>query len=130
MLMKDDALLTILEETAEKLSIELDYEELRKGEVESYGDAFVLRGQRHIIIDKRLDTGERGDLLVEILAKFDTSEVHLAPEVRDRLDSARATQAEKAAKEAAEEAVSITADEEEAKPKTEEQSTPTPVQES
>lgn len=83
--MKDDALLAILEQTAEKLSIKLDYDDIRKGVVVSYGDSFTLRGERHILIDKTLNTQEKADLLVEILAKFDTEDIHLPPDVRDML---------------------------------------------
>ena len=85
--MKDDALLAILEQTAEKLSIKLDYDDIRKGNVVSYGDSFILRGERHILIDKKLSDMEKNCLLVEILARFDTEEVHLPPEVRVKLDS-------------------------------------------
>ena len=57
--MKDDALLAILEQTAEKLSIKLDYDDIRKGDVVSYGDSFILRGERHILIDKKLNDREK-----------------------------------------------------------------------
>jgi hypothetical protein len=88
--MKDDALLAILEQTAEKLSIKLDYDDIRKGDVVSYGDTFILRGERHILIDKKLNDREKCDLLVEIMAKFDTEEIHLPPEVRAKVDEQRA----------------------------------------
>ena len=87
--MKDDQLLTILEETAEKLGVEMAYDEVRKGEVSSYGDSYILRGQNHILIDKRLDTSERAGLLLEILSSFDSSAIHLPPEIRERLDQAK-----------------------------------------
>ncbi len=83
--MKDDALLEVLEQTAEKLSIKLDYDDIRKGDVVSYGDSFTLRGENHILIDKKLNTQEKADLLVEILAMFDTEDIHLPPDVRDML---------------------------------------------
>ena len=96
--MKDDALLAILEQTAEKLSIKLDYDDIRKGDVVSYGDSFILRGERHILIDKKLNDREKCDLLVEILAKFDTEEVHLPPEIRTLIESERERTQEKAKK--------------------------------
>ena len=87
--MKNDALLTLLEETAEKLSINLDYDDVRKGVVTSYGDSFKLRGTQHILIDKTLTTDERADLLIDILSKFDTEDIHLPPELRERFEQAR-----------------------------------------
>lgn len=96
--MKDDALLAILEQTAEKLSIKLDYDDIRKGDVVSYGDAFLLRGARHILIDKKLNTKEKCDLLIEILAKFDIEDVHLPPDVREMIDQEREREQAKAEK--------------------------------
>lgn len=93
--MKDDALLTILEQTAEKLSIELDYDDIHKGDVVSYGDTFILRGKRHILIDKKLKEGEKCDLLVEILSEFDTEDIHLPPEVRALIETERERAQEK-----------------------------------
>jgi hypothetical protein len=87
--MKNETLLSALEETAEKLAITLDYDDLRKGVVASYGDSFTLRGKKHIVIDKRLTAGEKADLLLEILARFDTESIHLPPDIRSRLDEER-----------------------------------------
>ncbi len=98
--MKDDALLAILEQTAEKLSIKLDYDDIRKGDVVSYGDTFILRGERHILIDKKLNDREKGELLIEILAKFDTEDIHLPPEIRTLIDVEKERELEKAKKSA------------------------------
>ncbi len=87
--MKDTTILTTLEEAAEKLSIKLSYDDLRKGEVATDGGICTLKGVRRILIHKGLTTGERIDVLVDILSAVDTDGVHLPPEVRDRLDSAR-----------------------------------------
>lgn len=99
--MKSDALLAILEQTAEKLSIKLDYDDIRKGDVVSYGDSFILRGEKHILIDKKLNTREKADLLVDILAKFDTEDIHLPPDVRELLEQEKERIEEKKAKEEA-----------------------------
>lgn len=96
--MKDDALLATLEQTVEKLSIKLDYDDIRKGDVVSYGDTFLLRGAQHILIDKKLSTREKADLLIEILAKFDTEDVHLPPDVREMIDQEREREEAKAEK--------------------------------
>lgn len=96
--MKDDALLAILEQTAEKLTIKLDYDDIRRGNVVSYGDSFILRGERHILIDKKLNDMEKCGLLIEILAKFDTEDIHLPPEIRGKIEQERERERERAEK--------------------------------
>ncbi|MEE8575154.1 MAG: hypothetical protein V3T30_07055 [Thermodesulfobacteriota bacterium] len=117
--MKDDALLEALEETAEKLAITLDYDDVRKGVITSYGGAYTLRGQKHVVIHKKQTTREKIELLSEILSRFDTEEVHLAPEIRDRLARAREEADEREAK-AAKKETSTAAAENTEEPATEE----------
>ncbi|MBW7957271.1 MAG: hypothetical protein H3C68_05190 [Deltaproteobacteria bacterium] len=87
--MKDEALLQTLEETAERLSIKLSYEDLRKGEVTARGGIFQLRGERRIIIHKGLPVKDRAEVLIDILSGVDTSSIHLPPALRERLEKAR-----------------------------------------
>ena len=84
--MKAETFLTIMEELAGRLGIKLSYEDLHKGEVSTHGALFTLRGAKRIIIHKGLAPGERGDLLAELLAHEDLDSVHVAPEVRARLE--------------------------------------------
>jgi hypothetical protein len=86
---KDEALLNILEETVTRLSIKLEYDDLRKGEVNTPGGAFVLRGKKHILLHKNLSVKEKVEVLTEILAGVDTEGVHIPPEVRERIEQAR-----------------------------------------
>lgn len=98
--MKDEALLQSLEDAAERLSIKLSYEELRKGEVASHGGIFWLRGERRIIIHRGLPVSERIEVLTDILAGVDFSGIHLLPEVRERLEKAAGRKAPPQAAEA------------------------------
>ncbi|MDO8426302.1 MAG: hypothetical protein Q7T24_02165 [Deltaproteobacteria bacterium] len=84
--MKNEAYLNILEETAERLSIKLGYEDLRKGEVATPGGLFMLRGERRILIHKGLTLQEKIDVLSDILSGLDIESIHLPVEVRDRLE--------------------------------------------
>lgn len=95
--MKDDSLLQALEEAAARLDIKLSYEDLLKGVVATHGGMFMLRGEKRIIIHKGLHPKDRIDLLAEILAGVDTEGVHLAPEVRDRIEKAREKTAQRQA---------------------------------
>lgn len=84
--MKSEHLLSLLEETAEKLGVKLRYEDLKKGEVDTQGGSFVLKGERHIFIHKNLSTVEKARVLEEALAEMDDSNIYIAPEIRDRLE--------------------------------------------
>lgn len=95
--MKDDTLLQALEQAAASLDIKLSYEDLLKGVVATHGGMFLLRGEKRIIIHKGLHAKDKIDLLAEILAGVDTEGVHLAPEVRSRIEKAREKTAQKLA---------------------------------
>jgi len=84
--MKAEAFLSALEEIAARLGIKLSYEDLHKGEVSTHGALFTLRGSRRIIIHRGLAPVERADLMAEILAGEDLDSMHIAPEVRARLE--------------------------------------------
>ena len=76
--------------------MKLDYDDLRKGEVNTPGGAFVLRGKKHILVHKNLSVKEKVEVLVEILVGMDTEGVHMPPEARERIEEAR-RESEKAA---------------------------------
>ncbi|MFQ5585436.1 MAG: hypothetical protein ACE5GF_01200 [Thermodesulfobacteriota bacterium] len=87
--MNDEALLTTLEETARKLSIQLDYDDLKKGAVDSQGGLFILKGKKRILIHKGLSARERVRVLTELLAPQDIETVHIPVEVREILERER-----------------------------------------
>lgn len=86
--MKNDAMLTVLEEAVEKLGIKLSYEDLRKGEVNTDGGVCVLRGEKRVMVHKGLSSGDRVDVLVKILSGLgaELEGVHLPPAVRKRIE--------------------------------------------
>lgn len=84
--MNDETILTLLEETAERLSVTVEYDDLSRGEINTPGGSFVLRGERHILVHKHLKASEKVDLLVGLLSGMETEGVHLPPEVRKRLE--------------------------------------------
>ena len=88
--MKDETILPLLEEAAERLTIKVSYDDLRKGEVNTPGGSFVLKGERRIIIHKKLYTGEKVDILMELLSEMDFEGIHLPVEIRERLDRIKA----------------------------------------
>lgn len=84
--MKDEMILPLLEEAAEKLSIKIHYDDLRKGEINTPGGACVLKGEKRIIIHKKLHTREKVDVLMELLSEMDFESIHLPTEIREKLD--------------------------------------------
>lgn len=98
--MKDETLLQALEEATAQLSIKLSYEDLRKGDVATPGGMFMLRGEKRIIIHRGLILRDRIDVLADLLSELDTESIHLAPEVRARLDRASEKRSIKPAQEA------------------------------
>ena len=84
--MNDDSVLNILEETAEMLAIKLDYEDLRKGVVNTDGGIFTLKGDKRILIHKGLGVKEKVHMLTSILSGLDTDGVHIPPAVRKKLE--------------------------------------------
>lgn len=87
--MRDEELLSALEDAAARLSIKIDYEDLKKGEVATYGGLFVLRGERRILIHRSLSVKDKAAILIDILAGLDTESVHLPPDVREKLEAAK-----------------------------------------
>ena len=69
--MKDDEILKQLEEKARNLSVLIEYDDLRKGAVNTPGGAFLLRGKKHILVHKHLSLKEKIELLTEILSNME-----------------------------------------------------------
>jgi len=88
--MKDEVLLEKLEETAERLSIKVNYDDLHKGEIRTNGGIFTLNGEERILIHKKLSTKERVEILLRLLSGLDTEGLHLPDTVRKRLEGSRA----------------------------------------
>ena len=84
--MKDDLILSTLEEAAEKMSIKIKYDDLRKGEVNTAGGIFTLKNETRILIHKGLSTEEKVDRLLSLFSTLDTEAIHLPPVIRKRLD--------------------------------------------
>ncbi len=87
--MTRDAMLNILEETLKGLSVKLVYDDLRKGEVNTRGGLFTLKGERCALIHKGLSVEDKVELLLGILSTMDTESLHLPPAVRKKIEEAR-----------------------------------------
>ena len=80
--MEEKRLLQELEEIAEKLSIEVQYDNLLGMDFNVKGGLCKLRGKNVIILDRRTPPRERIDLLARALRQFDLSSISMKPYVR------------------------------------------------
>lgn len=81
--MKPEAVLELLENTAHQLGIKVSYEQL--SQATTHGGLCKVKGTYRIIVDKRATAEERVITLATALATFDTTELELAPQVREIL---------------------------------------------
>lgn len=89
--MKDELLLEKLEETAERLSIKVGYDDLHKGDVRTNGGIFTLKGEQRILIHKKLSLKDRVGVLLHLLSLLDTENIHLPEAVRKRIATSRSS---------------------------------------
>lgn len=81
--MNKESILQQLEELAGKLSIKISYDSLREGSINTKGGLCKVAGNYRILIDKRLSTREKIDIIANSIARFDISPFFMAPEIRD-----------------------------------------------
>ena len=81
--MKPEVVLELLENAADQLGIRVSYEPLVTSVVN--GGLCKVKGAYRIIVDKRATLEERVITLATALATFDTSELELAPKIREIL---------------------------------------------
>ena len=94
--MNNDALLGMLEEAVARLGLNLSYENLHVGEINTPGGLCELRGERLMIIHKGFSVREKIEVITDILSTLDTDGVHLSPGVRERIEAARAKKSRRA----------------------------------
>jgi hypothetical protein len=81
--MKPEVLLELLENAADQLGIRVSYEVLQTSVL--HGGLCKVKGEYRIIVDKKATAEERVVMLATAIATFDTSELELAPKVREVL---------------------------------------------
>lgn len=81
--MKPEVVLELLENVADQLGVKVSYEALATTVV--HGGLCKVKGEYRIIVDKRATSEERVITLATALSTFDTTELELAPKVREIL---------------------------------------------
>lgn len=87
--MKSDQLVTALETAAAQLGVTVCYETMT-GEISGAAGLCKVRGAWRVIIDRKTPPSDRAAILAEALARFDTEQLFLAPEVRQAIEAHRA----------------------------------------
>ena len=72
-----------LEEVAERLGVKIVSDDLAIGEQNAKSGACFFRGATYIILDRKLNTGERIRVLIRELAKFDLDGIYIPPQIRE-----------------------------------------------
>ncbi len=80
--MEENRLLEDLEEIAEKLSIDVQYDDLMEADFKVKGGLCKLRGRHVIIMDRKTPPKERIELLARALRQFDLSSLFIKPYIR------------------------------------------------
>ncbi len=85
-IVKERELLKLMEDVIrERLSVRLEYDDLRRAELNTTGGAFVFRNQRYIVVHKHLPVREKVAILTEILADMNIDCSTLPEEVARRV---------------------------------------------
>ena len=80
--MNETMILQNLEAIAEKMSIQVNYENLRKKHIFSKGGLCRLKEDKVVIIDTTLNLSEKIDVLSDALSQFDLEDIYMPPAVR------------------------------------------------
>jgi hypothetical protein len=83
--MNEQQQLTELEELASGLSVRVCYEPMA-GLVQGVGGLCRVRGEYRVIIDRRLKSAERIQILADALRRFEFERTRLSPEVQQLLN--------------------------------------------
>ena len=80
--MNETMILQSLEAIAEKLGIQINYENLKKKHIFSKGGLYRLKEDKAVVIDTNLNLSEKIDVLADALSQFDLEDIYMPPAVR------------------------------------------------
>lgn len=84
--MTESRLLEQLEELAGKLGIRVRYENLQKMTPGLTGGLCRIKGEYHLMMDKRTGRQERVGLFLDALKRFELNGVYMSPKLRSLLE--------------------------------------------
>jgi hypothetical protein len=86
---KNELLLSQLEDLAKKLGITIRHLKFNPGESSSRGGLCRIRGEYVLFIDSQATAKEKIWVTIEALKQFDLGDIPLTPEIRDLLEESK-----------------------------------------
>ena len=80
-----------LKDTARKLSIEVMFADLSDSEIPTQSGYCKVRGEKLIVVDKRLSIHHQIEVLLNIFQQFDLDDIYIASWIRERLENPKLT---------------------------------------
>ena len=84
--MNDELILNQLEELADKLGIEIRYENVTGDEAPGAGGLCRLKGATVLIIHSQAPLKDKIELLTEVLKRFPIGDIYVRPVIRELLE--------------------------------------------
>ncbi len=83
--LRDEEIMKALEEVAERLSIQIHYEEMKAFEFRVEDGSCRVKGETSIFIDRKRPLKEKISILARELKKFDLEDIYIPPLLRERI---------------------------------------------
>ena len=83
--LRDEEIMKALEELAERLSVQIHYEEMKAFEFRVEDGSCRVKGEPSIFIDRKRPLKEKIAILARELQKFDLEDIYVPPLLRERI---------------------------------------------
>ena len=83
--LRDEQIMKALEEIAERLSVQVHYEEMKAFEFRVEDGSCRVKGEPSIFIDRRRPLKEKISILARELQKFDLEDIYVPPLLREKI---------------------------------------------
>jgi len=83
--LRDEEIMKALEEVAERLSVQVHYEEMKAFEFRVQDGSCRVKGEPSIFIDRRRPLKEKISILARELNKFDLENIYVPPLLREKI---------------------------------------------
>jgi hypothetical protein len=87
--MEEERLLSLLEETAQRLGIAVRYERFDGADVTVRDGLCLVKGERVLFVEKRRSLHEKILVLAKTISDLDSENTYMPPVVRELIDSMR-----------------------------------------
>ena len=83
--LRDEEIMKALEEVAERLSVQVHYEEMKAFEFRVEDGSCRVKGEPSIFIDRKRPLREKISILARELKKFDLEDIYVPPLLREKI---------------------------------------------